>query len=132
MLPWQRLWGILKIDCMIYIHVIYQLTFCIVFCVYSSLQNALTGRLQWFARQLIAQHLHNPHSPDTDNSSSSITSHGSTSNSTSHTSCADWLLHLKNPLEILKTVVLPVIAQKPKVHSLLADINQSLELLNLA
>jgi len=95
--------------------------------VYIVSQNGLTGRLQWFARQLIAQHIHNL-------TSSTTSANGTTPSalpSNSRMSCADWLLHLKNPLEILKTVVLPVIAQNPKVHSLLADINQSLELLNL-
>lgn len=96
------------------------------------LQNGLTGRLQWLSRRLIAQHLHNTTS-NTTTATTSGTSGTSvdTSSSGSRMSCADWLLHLKNPLEILKTMVLPVVAQHPKVHSLLADINQSLELLNL-
>eukprot|EP01032_Pedospumella_encystans_P019322 gene19322-21971_t len=91
-------------------------------------KNGLTGRLQWFARKLIAQHIYNL-------TASTASTNGTTPSSTpaanSRMSCADWLVHLKDPLEILKTVVLPVIAQNPKVHSLLADINQSLELLNL-
>ena len=95
--------------------------------VFSS-QNGLTGRLQWFARKLIAQHIHNLSSST---ASANGTKPSSTPAANSRMSCADWLVHLKNPLEILKTVVLPVIAQNPKVHSLLADINQSLELLSL-
>jgi hypothetical protein len=96
-------------------------------------QNGLSGRLRWLVTQLLEQHAHrlqrnpalsNGHS----NHSSSV---NPTSTGTSAHTCWSWLGTVEQPLQLLQTRVMPIVAKFPASHALLAEINHTMELMSV-
>jgi hypothetical protein len=104
-------------------------------CILSTFpaQYGLTGRLQWLTRRLIELHVSSlressrqPAGPDT---ATAVSGTAATSALLRSHSCWEWLRRLPRPLHLLQTVIMPVIAQNPSSHALLAEIDHTLALL---
>jgi hypothetical protein len=97
-------------------------------------QNGLSGRLRWLVTQLLEQHAHRQQrSPAL---SSGHGDHSSSVNSApagsgaAHT-CWGWLSAVEQPLQLLQTKVMPIVAKFPASHALLAEINHTMELMSV-